>query len=253
MVMGLFILVYLSGTFMNTVSARQASRLTDGLVAYYSFDDGNANDGSANGNNGQLFDTVSVAGVKGKALRFNGTSSYAIVAHSPSLNLKNAFTISVWVNVQAPASDGYTPILTKGNATTLATPYAIVYHSVSGSNQIPHLRFTGNNGQNYVDDLPVANGLPLKTWTLCTWRYQDGLVEVFSDGIKIGEQNIHLSELDESMLPLEIGRDIPGVTEFLDGSLDEVRIYNRAITDSEIYEIYQQERPYTVHLPLIKR
>ena len=44
--------------------------------------------------------------------------------------------------------------------------------------------------------------------------------------------------------PLLIGRDAPGTDEYFEGALDEIRIYNRALSLDEISEIYHDETEY---------
>jgi len=64
------------------------------------------------------------------------------------------------------------------------------------------------------------------------------LLSIFLDGTKIGEQDLGIGTLDSSELPLEIGRDVPGSTEYLNGMLDEIYIYSRALSDAEILARY---------------
>ena len=71
---------------------------TDGLVAYFPFN-GNANDASANGNDGTVYGatlTNDRYSVTNSAYFFDGISSYILVSNSPSLSLTN-ITISLWV------------------------------------------------------------------------------------------------------------------------------------------------------------
>jgi hypothetical protein len=72
--------------------------LTDGLIAYYSFDDGAGTDTSGNSHNGVIHGTPeTVDGVIGKALKFDGVEDYIEVANSPALN-PSQMTLSAWIN-----------------------------------------------------------------------------------------------------------------------------------------------------------
>lgn len=226
-----------------------AAALDDGLVAYYSFDDGTATDNSGNGNDGLLFGTKPISGVLGNALHFNGSSDYVQVPHSSSLNLNLEFTISGWVKPVVPYRD-FIPILTKGNTPDLSTPYAVVY-SWTPTSIVPHARFTPpREADRIVDDLPISNSLSLNTWNCFVWRYSRGNLEIFRDGSKLGEQDLGFEALAAKTWPLEIGRDIPGATEFLSGTLDEIRIYDDALSDEDVQGLC---RPFTTYLPLIIR
>ena len=76
--------------------------LKDGLVAYYSFNDGTAKDNSGNGNNGKFLGAPkSVAGKTGQCLDFNGKADGIDVADSKTIQLPNAFTVGAWINVRA--------------------------------------------------------------------------------------------------------------------------------------------------------
>jgi hypothetical protein len=66
----------------------------------------------------------------------------------------------------------------------------------------------------------------------------------------LGEQDLGIETLAAHDLPLEMGRDIPGATEFLDGTLDEIRIYNRALSDRDVQRLCWQ---FAMFLPLTIR
>jgi hypothetical protein len=160
------------GGSINGVAA-----LDDGLVAYYSFDDGTATDNSGNGNDGRVFGATPTGGVLGNALYFNGSSDYVAVPHSSTLNLNSEFTISGWVKPVAPFA-GYVPILTKGNTDDLSTPYAVVYTWTL----VPHVRFTSSGGRLVLVDLPISDSLILRNWNCFVWRFAGGNLEIFRVG-----------------------------------------------------------------------
>ena len=226
-------------------SINGVAALDSGLVAYYSFDDGTATDNSGNGNDGEVFGATPTGGVLGNALYFSGSSDYVAVPHSSTLNLTSEFTISGWVKPVAPVA-GYVPILTKGNTGDMSTPYAVVYTWTL----VPHVRFTSSGGRLVLVDLPISDSLILGNWNCFAWRFAGGNLEIFRDGSKLGEHNLGIETLAANDLPLEMGRDIPGATEFLSGTLDEIRIYNRALSDRGVQELCGQ---FTIFLPLTMR
>lgn len=240
----------------SSVSRAQSGSLTDGLVVHLSFDDGNANDSSGNGNNGTANNVTYVPGARSTSARFNGTTSYISISHSTSLNLTTSFTFSGWVKLSSVAnrSTSYVAIFTRGDTSSYATaPYSVVFRNLGNGNLVPHARFNPSTGRQIIDDLNINNALSFDRWSFFTWKLDQGVLTVYRDGKKIGESSLALSSIQNVSSPLEIGRDAPGLTEFLRGDIDELRIYNRALRDEEIQELYNQGSVYFVNLPLTKR
>ena len=101
-------------------TARGAVNLNTGLVAWWSFDEGEgatAYDGSGNNNHatlmgGATWTTPGAPGREGgKAISLNGTSAFLRVEHSPSLDLTNAMTYEMWVYYTGTPADA---LLCKG-------------------------------------------------------------------------------------------------------------------------------------------
>ncbi len=83
-----------------TISLTSYANLTNGLVAWYSFDDSSdlGKDSSSYENNGVAQGGVaSAAGISGKAASFDGINDYISVPNDESLNLKDTYTISAWI------------------------------------------------------------------------------------------------------------------------------------------------------------
>lgn len=212
------------------------------LVAYYNFNQDEtsnnvATDFSEFGNHGDLEGVT----IECDSAKFDGDNDFISIPHSDSLNLTNAFTISAWVKLDATIS-GYIPILTKGNTSSLATPYSITYHDL-GSKIVGHARFASDTST-YSADLEVTS-LNKDLWNFIVWRFDNGNLQIFNGTTMIEERNIGLSSLANNLLPLEIGRDVPGATEFFKGYMDEIRIYSGALTQEEIGNIYSPMKlPY---------
>src|ERR1700721_3520704 len=93
------IYVFIFGLFG---SCNLLADLNTGLVAYYPFN-GNANDASGNGNNGNVAGATLTAdrfGNPNSAYSFNGKSNYIRVPNSDSLQLTNDFTLTAWIKCQ---------------------------------------------------------------------------------------------------------------------------------------------------------
>lgn len=213
-----------------------AQDLTNGLVGYYSFD-GNANDGSSNGYNGTATDITYVAdhnGEAGKAASFNGSSSKIVTAlHQKGLT---EYTISVWVKV--PPSAG--------------TKIIVCHKGVSGQGDgiaITDKSF-GLDGDYALRFIEKKTALPTDTWYHITgvWKGSAGTsidqsqMKLYINGVLADDINI-LSAIDTRAVPFDedtamvIGRHTAW-NQWFNGSIDELRIYNRALSAKEIKLLY---------------
>ncbi len=199
-----------------------------GLVGYWpmdSLDGTNAADRSGNGNTGTTVNSPSL--VKGKisqALSFNGTNQYVSAANSSSLN-PNAVTVSGWA--KANSFGGYTTFLNKQ------------------SGGVYQLEFTNNSAQAWVgtsgghvacvSSISSASG----TWYFYTLTYDSvsGL-SLYINGV-VGCSGASAGVLANNTGTLTIGGDTANGGRWFDGSIDDVRIYNRALSASEVMALYQ--------------
>src|SRR5207249_8908920 len=113
---------------------------TSGLIGYWSFDDGTANDDSGNGTNGAAINNPSVvAGKSGQALSFDGTSQYVNIAPAPDPG-SNDFSVFAWV--QTTQSGGYNMVISKRNSSVITNAGYQLFQNYSGT-----LSFTFSDGQ----------------------------------------------------------------------------------------------------------
>ncbi len=205
---------------------------TNGLVGWWPFN-GNANDESGNGNNGTVNGaalTNDRNGISISAYNLNGNNDYIEVANSSSFNLTNSQSISLWFN-----SDGNqeSVLLQKSNSTGGngdGGPQLVLR-----SNQLVDLSIFHNNTSNFVYSyIPSTN----QTWhhIAATWNgniiklYQNG---VLSDSIPL---SVVLNPCYESLM---IGkRGLPNNDLYFKGVIDDIGIWNRALTQQEITALY---------------
>ncbi|MFI7228439.1 LamG-like jellyroll fold domain-containing protein [Nonomuraea angiospora] len=202
----------------------QRSQAPDGLVAAYAMDEGGGTavaDASGKGNNGTAANTAwSVTGKYGQALSFNGTSSWVTVADSASLRLTGGMTLEAWVR---PTSvSGWRTVLMKEFGADLA--YAIMGSGGSG----PAAFIYTSSGAN----APAASNLPLNTWSHVAATYDGSTLRMFVNGTQVAT-NPTGGNLRTGTSPLRIGGN-SGSGEYFSGLIDEVRVYNKALTAAEI-------------------
>jgi hypothetical protein len=212
---------------LSLVGTSSAQNLTAGLVGWWTFDEGSgaiAYDSSDKGNDGTLHGPVewTTDGKLSGALEFTGPYNYVLVPDDPSLSPTDAITIAAWIN---PSWTGNNRILQK---------------STEGSDdQYRLLKEGGNNIRFHIPpaaNFEVTGKLPPNgEWTHLAATYDGSMIRVYFNGAVVGETAFS-GKMTTSNGPLFIGTKwskAPAGDEF-NGILDDVRIYNRALSASEI-------------------
>lgn len=220
---------------------------TDGLVAYYSFDDGTATDNSGNGHDGQIFGAVITPGKSRVGLYFNGADAYVNAGYSSDFDLPT-FTIGGWAKFTG-SGDNYQQIISKHtNYGGIREGYTLVYVKddvgTGGVNSNTLTFFTGSGGSGYnhiYSDLVESD-----RWYYVVGTYDGTEKCLYIDGILVGSS---ITNIGQSNTDLLIGcSDTPQLANYFRGVIDEVIIYNRTLSDSEIsslYDTYMSPR-YTI-------
>ena len=209
----------------------------NGLVAYYPFN-GDVKDASGNGYDGTNFNVTMETnrfGVASAAGQFNGTSSYVILP-SALVNLMsgtNPMSISAWVETSpAVTNTGNKDIVDIGAASQNAV-FAVLM--LSGD------LFYSEWGSTYN----LSSGIPIgdNSWHHCVASY-DGLnVSLFVDGGFASARSAFADRLN-TIGTIGVRADL--VAEFWNGGIDDVRIYNRALSSDEVAYLYALELQSTI-------
>jgi hypothetical protein len=234
-----------------------------GLAAWFKLD-GNAADVQSSSNGGTVNGATAAAdrfGVAGGALSFNGTSSYAMIPSSNVLNLggpASSFTISFWVKPAAATQSRYADVLVKGTENTYGQLTGNGYHfNVDYASQSPSLStflipfgIKGDASTDYTTFSSETGTILLDGgWhqIVVTFDRSGKRYERFSDGSLISSaglvdqsQGLDLTTMDlTSGEPFYIGRN-PAGTLFYAGAVDDIRIYNRALSDEEVKMLFHE-------------
>jgi hypothetical protein len=213
------------GLLMASLTPAAHADLDEGLVAYYAFD-GNAADATAYHNDGTNLGatpTTDRFGNPDHAYAFNG-SAYISVPNSSSLaSPKKQYTVTAWVKV-AEWTYHLAPMICKGTSSTKAQ-----YR--------PSFDADGYFDLQTGVAVDTSFSPALNTWYFIATTWNNGTAKVFVNGAQIGKISgaLPVEVNDEA---LEIGRDQPGAVEYLNGALDEIRIYNRTLSAEEISSLY---------------
>jgi hypothetical protein len=196
-----------------------------GLVAAYHFNEGSGptlTDRSGSGNHGSITNaTWTTSGKYGKALVFNGTSSWVTIADAPTLDLTTGMTLEAWI--YPTRTSGVRDILIKeGSNTDIYNLYARNWRGLPEINAYV-------NGVNRTAEGP---GLAANVWTHLAGTYDGSMLRLYRNGVEVARK-AQSGPIATSSGVLRIGgNSLWG--EFFKGRIDEVRIYNRALSLSEI-------------------
>lgn len=225
--------------------------LDDNLMAHWTFDDGSGTtltDVTGNGHTGTVYGGaawVTGIGGTGYALQFDGSNDYVDVANPSSFGFANqSFTFTAWVKIE-DNTNNYRLFVTIGDATD-CYPLAELGKSRSGTSQGRIFMEVSPNGVLVYDALSNLDGnqLPKNEWIFAAgvvdWAsaqirlhlvYLDGVLHTTVD--QVGSFNL----AQASQLKVRLGA-FPCLGGYHKGLLDEVRIYDRALSDAEVRELY---------------
>ena len=203
-------------------------------MAAYGFDETSGTqvlDASGNGNHGTLSNATRTTQAKfGRALSFSGSNSLVTVSDSNSLDLTSGMTLSAWVYPTTWAS-GWKTVIMKERSGGLA--YALYANSDAG---LPNSTLSIGS---YDRQLTVGSHLPSNAWTHLAATYDGTTQRLYVNGVQVGSR-AQTGTLDVSANPLRIGGNTVWANEYFQGLIDEVRIYNRALSQAEIAAVSQE-------------
>lgn len=235
------ILLFVMGLILTTqlVNAQVPSYVpTNGLVGYWPFN-GNANDQSGNGNNGTVNGatlTTDRNGNANSAYSFDGLNDYITIPNSTSLSNMTGITISAWFNINqwdVINNQGWFPILSKTNSFSYGKYRLGANTSVAGEPSIYGNLSTDATG------ISQNNLYSLNQWNQIVITISNGNSTIALNGVQVFNGVTTFtgwSTIDN--LPLLIGNDIPGIEDYANGKIDDIGIWNRALTQQEITNMY---------------
>ncbi|MDO8429065.1 MAG: DUF2341 domain-containing protein, partial [Candidatus Daviesbacteria bacterium] len=215
--------------------------LSSGLVGYWKMDESSwtqnctatsVTDSSGNGNNGKSCPSTTgpaggAVGKFGNAGSLDGTNDYVSVAHSSSLNPASQITLSTWVYQAADQNDKQ--IFEKGISADSTTGWRM--RTVSGGA--------------YAFQIPVtsfSHGMTSTSYSTSAWHhvvgtYDGTTMKLYVDGV-LDSELARSGAINSNSGSLTIGAWNSGSTAWFNGKLDDMRIYNRALSAGEVSQLY---------------
>lgn len=225
--------------FATSLTSTCTPNINTGLVAQYNFT-GNANDISGNGNNGVVNGATLVAdrfGNANSAYSFNGSTDFIQVSHNASLQFpSNKMSISFWVNYASFATNGNNDVLISkqnGNGSTQVGFNVFQGSTASGNTGL----LVSNGGGNFGG--VASTSLALSQTKHIVVVYDNGNAKTYVNGVSVNT-GTSTATIGANTMDLLIGKanwSNPNATPF-NGILDDIRIYNRLLTDCDIDSLF---------------
>jgi len=226
--------------------------LNHGLVLHYSFDKdegGKVVDESGMGNDGYWVGVpMYEAGIKGQAARFRSKDTY-IVSSSHRLNMNGwrEATVSVWVSLNDYTSYGH--IINRGTISTYEPgTFELAVGRLYGSGLLAVRSSATGSAADYMSR--DAANLSLHRWYHLVMTYDGAMLRYYIDGqidkeVPVKDRNVPLWDGPDTKLVIGSISRLPFINwtdMFFNGLIDEVSIFDRALSDSEVKQIYNAQR-----------
>jgi len=218
------------------------------MVSYWKFDEGSgtAVTDAFNGNHGEIHgDPTWVNGMVGKALDFDGSGDYVVIPDDDSLSFVDGdpdepFSVSAWVYMR----NTVTTQRFVGKAVSLGSGYAEYLLTTTGANYFGFFICDASYNQfSFIGR--IWNQPPdLEQWYHLVGTY-DGLgetsgIKLYVDGVQVDNSDSAVGPYDNmenTDIPVYLGY-YPGYSNYLNGKLDEVAIWNKELTSTEVFDLY---------------
>lgn len=214
---------------------------TNGLVAWYSFN-GNVDDISGKGNHGTIFGGATFQndrfGKTNQAILFDGINDYVSIPRNSSVEPTNSITINAWITPVRMANVGWRTLLSKNVAIGFDPfiSYSIQTSSAASINNKWGF-YVSNGTAGSLKSLLATKALEDKDTLMITAVLGNGLMKLFING-QLDTSIAFVGNIGYADLDLLLGYNLNGPNEYYKGSIDELGIWNKALTSSQIANIY---------------
>jgi hypothetical protein len=223
----------------STIGTSYEDRLTNGLVGFWTMNGKDISgttvlDKSGNGFNGNNVGAVTAIGKLGQGLKFDGSSSYVSIADNNSFS-PSTFSLGAWIKwdglrYNSASTKDWATIIAKGSFSSGEYTILMKRDSVESTNAL-NLYINGSLQATYTTTLDT-------NWHHLVATYSGSSAKIFLDGANVVEALVSPA-IPNSSNALNIGREsLGGSNYFWGGSLDDIRIYNRALSADEVKQLY---------------
>lgn len=237
----IFVSIYTFATHYSPVRAD----LTTGLLVHYTFENtsgSNVYDSSGNNRTASLSGNATISsGLSGSGVNFDGTSGYMQVPHQLVPGQQADFTYSFFVKADAGGDSNQYLMGQSSSGTFNNDCFSVDYDNVGKSLKV----LATNNG----NGAQITTSADLSNWThiAVTNSHTYGESQVYVNGVATSGPEATCSQALASQFM--IGRaPYSGYNMELDGSMDEIRVYNRVLSAAEIYQLATEGNTNSVNI-----
>ncbi|NTW61382.1 LamG domain-containing protein [Candidatus Saccharibacteria bacterium] len=209
-----------------------------GLISYWNLDENTGTsvaDSGSSSHSGIAQSAAWVSGVKNSALSFNGSSNVSLGDYSYNFS-KSEVTISAWVYPTSTSSRR--TILSLGNNSLLNIQLELGFDCLSTtSDHCIALNISGSGKARTIDGA-YSND----EWSHVVYTKDSSSQHIYVNAIEKALNIDSTYSLSDNSAEKFIGQRAPGSQVFI-GSIDEVRLYDRALTQEEVTSLYNQMAP----------
>ncbi len=214
---------------------------TNGLVGYWPFN-GNANDESGNGNNGTVNGatlTTDRFGDSNSAYSFYGNNDYVEIATNNGSFNSQTYTISFWYKTNATPYTGFYPrgIISRSNSSGSPSNVYDNYCIFEGGGSLA-LNYQGAGTQmNTPSGIDWVTQVNNDSWHHINVTVNSDSLKTYVDGILV-KKLPYLAGITFQNYPIRIGKSNHSFWSEYNGYIDDIGIWNRALTQQEITNLY---------------
>lgn len=192
---------------------------------------GRAINGASTAQNSPALPEINNLGTCGYGEFTHARNQYVEVPYDSKLDLDKELTISAWVYPKSRPNRDLYSILSKDNN----------YEFHINSAGYVYWWWQEKNGS--TRSLASTSRIPNDQWSHVTIRYnfKNSSASIFINGVLAGSRTSNQNkQLQTNNLPLQIGQDQNFSGRAFDGHIDEVLIFNRSLTDQQVWDLYNQ-------------
>ncbi len=164
-------------------------------------------------------------------MSFANSATYAQIPQDPSHNITGSITLEAWIY---PTS--WTSELWRGSIINKEQNNSTGYMLRCGANGT--LNFNFGTGTAWKEISSPANTLILNTWQHVAGVFNGTTLTLYVNGVQVGTPVSYTGTIGTNTVPIEIGRSNIDINRFFYGRIDEVRIWNTAISATDIFAYY---------------
>jgi hypothetical protein len=212
------------------------------IVAWWKFEETKGQtviDSSGNGLDGELVGDAHIISdpVRGNVLSLDGDGDYVDCGNEWALDITDEITVAAWINATTWAEEFWGGSIVSKDAWEIKSEGYALRCGADG-----RLSFVVGIGGEWPQALSDRNSMVTDKWYHVAGTYNGNSIRVFING-RLYASEVLTGKIDRSSFNLNIGRNTYATDRFFNGLIDDVHIYNYALTEAEVKELYDGRGP----------